>query len=948
MHVLITLRSVMRQQTIRILSIALFFGLLLWGVFSTLVYLGVPVHGAVYLPNDVLDSLQGVCDPGGFLCRGVYTLVPMIIRTIVRAAPLLSYAVLSLVVAFMIVGRSALKSGAIRFRCTLSPLWVMLFFIAAVWLLFTTLSYGDVGDAPLRRVVEPLPEVYLNIKGEGLEELQKNFARLEDQGCLREIGSFTNGAKVFSMTTLCMQKFFVTRVFSQIVWALFILSELLILGYMALKVLHLKMTPLSEVTISAGLGAGLWVVLLWFLAVIHLFVSGAIWVLLILVPALGYRSAIHWWKRLTTQRWQVDLSPWSPVLLVGWLLLSYFALNFLTVIRPFPIGWDDLGSYLNRPNLLVSYGHFIYSMAPFQWEYLTAVGFSLFGFGSPVGATAAMVINWLEGVLAVFTILAFGRSYFGPRGGLLSALLYYSLPLVGHFSYADMKIDNAVFMMGALATYCLFLGILPPQASEEESVEHPFREQLLWIALAGVFAGFAFSMKVTAIMVVIALLVILGGVMLHWSAALGAAALAAVALAGEGGLNLHSVGQRIFGEGTEFTTKGFFLIFLSVGITCTAAGFLRGRRNWKRAVLSGGVFLLAFFAVLFPWVEHNNIQRGFIIPRGIALGSPNKITLSLDLYGTATASVNSGPVRKMPEDLKLDPKHPACGETGHEEELGRYWGTRIGWGHYLTLPWRSVLNLDSAGYYVTTMPALLLFPLLLLLPYFWTRRGRWLRWMTIGTFFILLEWMFMANGIPWYGIGVFLGLMLGIEAFVARAPDALSRSLVGVLIAIALFSNFAHRFWQFDQQRNLFEYPIGRASAEVMRERTIPHYDDIAEIALELYRTQPDRPYLYRIGTFIPYFIPRNLEVIGLVDHQLDVFNCLYQERDSALMTKRLKALGFSSLIFDTNTATIERDAKGSLHQKVQALLDYLNDPASGLQVFINDPDGGVAYLLIP
>lgn len=939
----------MRQRTIHILSIALFLGLLLWGVFTTLVYLGVPVHGAVYLPDDVLASLQGVCDPGGFLCRGVYTLVPMIIRTIARAAPFLSYAVISLVVAGVIIGRSAFKSGTIRFRCTLSPLWIILFFVAAVWLLFTTLSYGSVGDAPLRRVVEPLPEVYLNVKGEGLQELQKNFARLEDQGCLRQLGAFTNGAKVYSMTTPCMQSFFVARVFTQIVWALFILIELLILGHMALKALRLRIAPLPELAISAGLGAGLWVVLLWFLAVFHIFVSGAIWALLILVPALGYRSAQHWWTQLTKRRWQVDLSPWSPLLIVGWLLLSYLALNFLTVIRPFPIGWDDLGSYLNRPNLLVSYGHFIFSMAPFQWEYLTAVGFALFGFGSPLGATASMVINWLEGVLAVFAIFAFGRSYFGPRGGLLSALLYYSLPLVGHFSYADMKIDNAVFTMGALATFCLFLGILPPQiAEEEEVVQHPFREQLLWIALAGVFAGFAFSMKVTAIMVVIALLIILGGVVLHWSAALGAAALAVFILSGNGSINLLSIGQRVFGEGTEVATRGILLFFVCTGLALTGVGFALGRSRWKQTIISGCVFLLAFFAVLFPWIEHNNIQRGFIIPRGFALGSPNKITLSLDIYGTADLSASGGPVRKMPEELKLDSKNPSCGETGHEEELGRYWGSRIGWGHYLTLPWRSVLNLDSAGYYVTTMPVLLLFPLLLLLPYFWTRRGKWLRWMTIGTLFILLEWIFMANGIPWYGIGVFLGLVLGIEAFVARAPDGISRSLVGVFIAIALFSNFAHRFWQFEQQRNLLEYPIGRASAEVMRERTIPHYDDIAEIALELHRTQPDRPYLYRIGTFIPYFIPRNLEVIGLADHQLDVFNCLYQERDSALMTKRLKALGFSSIIFDTNTATIERDVNGSLHKKVQALIDYLNDPASGLQVIINDQDGGVAYLLIP
>lgn len=940
----------MQQRAIRTLSIALFLALLLWGLFTTLVYLGVPVHGAVYVSDEVLQSLQGVCDPGGLLCRGVYMFVPMVIRTIGRASPFLPFAILWLMVGAVLVGRTAMKTGAIRLRCTLSPLWIILLFLAAVWLLFTVLSYSDVGDAPLRRVVEPLSEVYFNIKGEGLEELQKNFARLQDQDCLRRVGTFTNGAKVFSMTTVCMQKFFVTRVFTQIVWVLFILFEFLVLGYLALRRFRLKIAPLPEAVISAGIGAGLWIALLWFLAVLHIFVSGAIWILLILVPAVGFRSVLYWFRSLTQRRWSVDLPLWSPAILIGWLLLSYFALNFLTVIRPFPIGWDDLGSYLNRPNLLVSYGHFIHSMAPFQWEYLTAVGFSLFGFGSPVGATSAMVINWTEGVLATLTVLAFGRTYFGSRGGLLSALLYYSLPLVGHFSYADMKIDNAVFAMGALAMLCLFLGILPPRSEDgaEESLERTTGEKLRWIALAGVLAGFAFGMKITAIMVMMAILVILGGVTLHWTGAVAAASLAIVVLAARGGLDLLSVGQRIFGEGVAIGTRGVLGFFIIVGCGFAVVALWLGRSRVKSALVSSGVCIIAFLAVIAPWIEHNTIQQGFIIPRGVELGSPNKLTLRLDLYGTGDPSIYGEPVRKMPEDMKLDPKHPACAVTGHKEEVDRYWGFHVGWGHYLTLPWRSVMNLDSAGYYVTTMPALLLFPLLLLLPYFWSRRGKWLRWMTIGTFFILLEWMFMGNGIPWYGIGVFLGLMLGIEALVARAPDPFSKYLVGALIVVSLLSNFAHRFWQFEQQRNLFEYPIGRASAEVMRERTIPHYDDIAEIALELYRTRPDRPYLYRVGTFIPYFIPRNLEVIGLVDHQLDVFNCLYQERDSALTTKRLKALGFSSIIFDTNTSTIERDANGSLHQKVQTFVNFLNDPASGLQVILNDQDGGVAYVLIP
>jgi hypothetical protein len=249
---------------------------------------------------------------------------------------------------------------------------------------------------------------------------------------------------------------------------------------------------------------------------------------------------------------------------------------------------------------------------------------------------------------------------------------------------------------------------------------------------------------------------------------------------------------------------------------------------------------------------------------------------------------------------------------------------------------------------VTTASMLLLFPLVLLLPYFWTRRGRWLRWLTIGTGFLIVEWMFLANGVPWYGVGMFLGLSLVLEALVTRAPDTLSRWVAAVLIGLSLSCSFAMRFWQFEQQRNILEYSQGKVSADALEELTIPHYNDIRLEVERRAQAYPDRPYLYRIGTFIPYFIPRNLERIGLNDHQLDVFNCLNQERDAALTARRLKALGFNAIIFDTNTATIEQDPSGSLHQKVNAFLDFANNPASGAQPVLNDTGAGVAFVLLP
>jgi hypothetical protein len=249
---------------------------------------------------------------------------------------------------------------------------------------------------------------------------------------------------------------------------------------------------------------------------------------------------------------------------------------------------------------------------------------------------------------------------------------------------------------------------------------------------------------------------------------------------------------------------------------------------------------------------------------------------------------------------------------------------------------------------VTTIPALFLFPLLLLLPFLWTKKGRWLRWLTAATAFMLLEWMFLANGIPWYGIGVFFGLVVGLEALVARSPDGISRILASVLIFLSLTSAVAMRSWQFEYQRNILEYAYGKISAAALQERTVSHYDDIAEKVIARKKSTPDRPYLYRVGTFIPYFIPRNLEVIGTSDHQLDFFNCLYAERNPALTLKRLQALGFNSIIFDTNTATIEKDSNGSLHQKVNAFLDFANTSSIGIVPVVNDRDGGVAFMLLP
>jgi len=867
-------------------------------------------------------------------------------------SPFLWYAIISALLYGLTIGFLAFKTGRVELKWRVKPWHILLLFVGSLWLIFTVFSNLKVGDVSIRRLVEPLPRVYTNVGEEGLQTLQDNLDSLLNQNCLEYEGTFNNGAKVYQLKGFCIQKSFVLRVVPLLLFILLLLLEMLVMGRAIIKWLKLKPDRLLlESMLSVGLGACSFIALLWTLAVISLhlpflplFSTPAGWALLLVIPLVGYKHVHYWITKFFSASWECDRSWRDPIILLTWLLITYLAFNFLSVVRPFPIGWDDLGSYLNRPRLMVSYGHFIFSMAPFFWEYVTSLGFLLFGYNSNFGASASMMINWSAGLLAVLSVFVFTNVFLGKGRGILAALLYIALPMIGHFSFADMKIDNAVFTMGALSVLCVFLFLFQPGENESDDSK-PSRYVWTWLIAAGIFGGFAFAIKTTSIMVLVTLGAVLVGVLLHWSAFIGMI-FVAVAIYTWQGLNLTRTLERIFGEGMNVTDDSMFIVIILIGLVLLGIVAFRYKKNVKPLVKALLIFGVAFFISIAPWVVHNNFLHGNIVPQ-LIFKAPNNISPILDVEGTAV-SIEGRTVSSLPKELVVDKSHELCTPTGGVEELDRYWGFGKGWGHYLTLPWRTTMNLDSTGYYVTTTPLLLFIPLLLLLPFFWMRRARWLRWLLIGTLFMVFQWMFLANGIIWYGIGMFLGLVVLIEVLVAKAPDSMGRSLMGVFIGIGLLIMFAMRMWQYETQKNLLEYPLGKASAEVMVERTVPYYDDVADVVAQRNRDLPDRPYLYRVGTFIPYFIPRNLEIIGISDHQLDFFNCLHQERDPKLTLERIKALGFNSFVFDTNTATIEKDPNGSLHQKVNTFIDFINNPELGLQVVISDTKAGIAFILIP
>jgi len=111
----------MQRKTIQILSLALFILLLFWGGYTLLYYLGVPVHGAVLLPEAAKKMIQETCAPDGLICRGWHAFFPYIFHTIARAQPFLWYGVLSAIGYALFLGWRGLTTGQFYLRLTLKP-----------------------------------------------------------------------------------------------------------------------------------------------------------------------------------------------------------------------------------------------------------------------------------------------------------------------------------------------------------------------------------------------------------------------------------------------------------------------------------------------------------------------------------------------------------------------------------------------------------------------------------------------------------------------------------------------------------------------------------------------------------------------------------------------------------------------------------------------------------
>ncbi|MCX6807945.1 MAG: glycosyltransferase family 39 protein [Patescibacteria group bacterium] len=614
------------------------------------------------------------------------------------------------------------------------------------------------------------------------------------------------------------------------------------------KKLEKDSSQLMKALLRISIGLGIWSLIIFFFGWIGIYQW---WLILFIALIFIVVSAKELWSFLRDfcfKKWEIAVSAFGLQTLMLIFLLFLFAINLVDIIRPIPIGWDDLGFYLNRAQLIANRGALVPGSAMFPMELLMSLGYKFFG-----SAILAMAISWIGGLLGAIAIFAFGRRFWDAKVGLIAATIWYTMPMIAHISFADMKVDPMLFFVSTIAIWCFLEWILD-------------YKRLGWLYLVGLLTGIAWTIKIT----------------------------------------------------TAFLMIGLASVFIY--------HLFIWKAKWFSKLKTACIVALMFLIPFAPWVIYNMSTKHWQMPRSISdiISSDN----------SKRVVVADSDWEKIGIDKKID-----CLGTGNVEEVGRYTGNLSGIVKYVRLPWDATMNI-----YINDLYVIIGFLFLALIP-IWLFYVPKFREMKIESKTLLLFtavywifWSWQGMGISWYGIVMFLPMSVAVAILAGKVQKPLwFKYFLAVIVILSVLANLVLRSDRFGNQVTA-SYAGGEISNKEFIEQVLPSYNEISAM-VEKY---PGK--VWRIGTFIPYFIKNNDRLL-MEDNQLDVFKCLDTGENDSATLDRIRKLGFSYFILDLNVATIEQNMQGTLHQKARRFVEFAN---KNLEILINNPQRGIAFMKVP
>lgn len=267
------------------------------------------------------------------------------------------------------------------------------------------------------------------------------------------------------------------------------------------KYIHIENTSMRILS-SITLGLSVYVFYLFALGSIWYYSLTAVWVWIVLWVIISFPSLKKIFSCIKTPLKEYDTSSQRGSIALFFDEIHYgiitflLSVNFISVYRPFPIGWDDLGVYMNFPKLLSSAGELLSLWQVYFWQLYTGVGFLAWS------QTYAFFLNSFSGIFVALAVYIGINSLRENKKDtidfwLLGVLILLMMPMTVFQLAKDMKLDFALLWVSITALTLLYHTFFDGW--------HFSHKKSFWtLTLVWFFVGIAFSIKVTSLLLFIA------------------------------------------------------------------------------------------------------------------------------------------------------------------------------------------------------------------------------------------------------------------------------------------------------------------------------------------------------------------------------------------------------------------------------------------------------------
>lgn len=448
----------------------------------------------------------------------------------------------------------------------------------------------------------------------------------------------------------------------------------------------------------------------------------------------GKNVSVHFSKKQSSKTGGKTML-WIFYSLVHSFFFSLFAMivsvNLVNIYRPFPIGWDDLGVYMNVPKLIANAQNTSEQWLIF-WQVFTGIGFM------HESATFAFYLNAFASLLG-FTAIWGATKYFMQevnwRGTkwklsfpLIFITLFASLPMIVFQQAKDMKLDSWLLAVLIMSITTLFIGL-----NEKEK-----GNRIKFLLLAGGIAGIAFAIKLTS------LLLVIGALGVIWFYRGKIAGLISYLLLFIGIFTMGrlwdfmniSYPKNAVNEITLFSIVT--IVLWIIVLVALAQKWQEGRKRVVIILQETLLFILGFILVFLPWMTKNigemqsNGQTFSVY--GLLNGASKTFTPD---YGKIYDSSTLEQIKEKTKSRDIDDN----GQIANED-FGRYFWYENGINNYLKLPYNLTMQINQSGEFTDIW-----YLFLALIPpaiYFFLRTALW--YILYSSYLISLFVIFFTKG----------------------------------------------------------------------------------------------------------------------------------------------------------------------------------------------------------